>query len=59
MRVGEVLGEEHELVRWCETVHATHRKGALSPKRLAHLEGIAMSRFIRQIGQDFRLVQHC
>lgn len=42
-RVGEVLGDEHELARWCETVRASRRSDKLSPKRLAYLEDIGFS----------------
>tara|TARA_B110001452_G_scaffold222815_1_gene195818 strand:+ start:3040 stop:3819 length:780 start_codon:yes stop_codon:yes gene_type:complete len=42
-RVGEVLGDEHELAQWCETVRASRRSDKLSPKRLAYLEDIGFS----------------
>ena len=40
--VGEVLGETHELARWCEAMRAADREGTLPPKRLAYLRDVGL-----------------
>ena len=43
VRVDEVLGEGHELARWCVAVRRQLREGSLSPKRVAYLRELDIS----------------
>ena len=40
--VARVLGDGHELARWCEATAALRREGKLSPKRLAYLDELGI-----------------
>ena len=40
--VARVLGDGHELARWCEATAALRRDGKISPKRLAYLDEIGI-----------------
>ena len=35
--VASVLGADHELAKWSESVRAQGKKGSISPKRMAYL----------------------
>lgn len=43
VRVDEILGEGHELARWCVAVRRQLREGSLSPKRVAYLRELGIS----------------